>query len=240
MAETSSEQTPELERVIVRSYPKSIYLWPSMLTGFIIYLIDFTLNSILMTPPADSMEFEAYLASIWIIVLAFNIIIISFDFSLGKSFTLFITIAFFVLIFVIVQGALNIDIPVISFSLKETLQNSNINASPVFYLVISIILLLIYIAIFISSRFNYWVFESNRIIHHKGFFEREENFSAQNSRVVTMTDDIFERLLFRAGTVTIIDPRNGVHILSNVYNAVNKDKQIQELLSFIRVKQATN
>ena len=86
-----------------------------------------------------------------------------------------------------------------------------------------------------AKRFNYWEFSSNRIIHHKGIFEREESFSAQNSRVITRVDDIFERILFKAGTVTVIDSEKNVHVLKNVYNAIGKDKDIKRLLSVMKV-----
>lgn len=209
-----------------------------MITGFVIFLIDFVIRDVLISPPADEMQFQAYLASIWILVLVFNIIIISFDFSLGKTFTIFITLSFLAMIVFVALPAFDIQLPIINFSLADSLSSLNISATPAFYLVISIIILIIFIFIFIGSRFNYWEFDSNRIVHHRGVFEREENFNAQNSRVITATEDIFERLLFRAGTITIIDPRQGVHILQNVYNAVNKDKKIQELLSVVRVRSA--
>ena len=97
-------------------------------------------------------------------------------------------------------------------------------------------LLAIFIATFLEARFNYWELESNRIIHHRGIFEKAESFSSQNSRVITSTDDIFERLLFRAGTIHIIDPEKKLHVIENVYNAHNKDREIQEILSVVRVR----
>lgn len=239
MSENETKSEPKREiRVIVRAYPKTIYLWPSMVVGFIIFLIDFALRSSnsLPTDLIKLKEFNAYLASIWLIILLFNLIIISFDFSLGKTFTIFITIIVIVLIYVVVKDAFFPrglgGLP----TFKDTLVSFDISASPNFYVVISLMILLILLATFIEARFNYWEFESNRIIHHRGIFEREESFSAQNSRVITSTDDIFERMLFRAGTIHILDPEKKLHIIENVYNANNKDRQIQELLSVVRVR----
>lgn len=240
MSENETKSEPKREiKVIIRAYPKTIYLWPSMVVGFIIFLIDFALrtsNNLPASSTTKGAEFNAYLASIWLIILLFNLIIISFDFSLGKTFTIFITIAVIILVYVVVKDALFPGgiggLP----TLKDSMVKTDISATPNFYVVISLMIFLILLATFIEARFNYWDFESNRIIHHRGIFEREESFSAQNSRVITSTDDIFERLLFRAGTIHILDPEKKLHIIENVYNANNKDRQIQELLSVVRVR----
>ena len=90
--------------------------------------------------------------------------------------------------------------------------------------------------IYLSTYFTYWEISPNRIKHHKGLFEREENFSGLNSRVVTKIDDIFERLLFRAGTIQIHDPDGNVHELRNVYKAVKKDEKIQRILEVVHTR----
>lgn len=239
--EPSNSQPEKDRQVVVRAYPKTIYLWPSMVAGFMIFLIDYALRTTSSGPYSTGTvnEFEAYLASIWLVILLFNLIIISFDFSLGKTFTIFVTIALVALIYIVGKDALFPNSLEILPSFKNILTGVDISASPNFYLSISLMLFLIFIATWIVARFNYWEFESNRIIHHRGVFEREESFSAQNSRVITSTDDIFERMLFRAGTIHIIDPEKKLHIIENVYNAVGKDRQIQDVLSVVRVKSDT-
>jgi len=238
MSENETKSEPQKEiRVIVRAYPKTIYLWPSMVAGFIIFLIDLSLrlSNSLPSDPTKLKEFNAYLASIWLIILLFNLIIISFDFSLGKTFTIFITVIVLVLIYVVLKDALfsnGLGLP----KFKDSLVSFDISATPNFYIIISLMIFIILAVTWIEARFNFWEFESNRIIHHRGIFEREESFSSQNSRVITSTDDIFERLLFRAGTIHILDPEKKLHIIENVYNANNKDAQIQELLSVVRVR----
>ena len=233
--EPKKEPTKEI-RVIVRAYPKTIYLWPSMVVGFIFFLTDFALNSLGNYPTGDKLtKYNAYLASVWLLILFFNLIIISFDFSLGKTFTIFVTIIVVVLLYVVVKNALGVNVGGLP-DFRDILASFDIYASANFYTLVSLLLLVIFLASWIEARFNFWEFESNRIIHHRGIFEREESFSAQNSRVITSIDDIFERILFRSGTIHIIDPEKKLHIIENVYNANNKDHQIQELLSVVRVR----
>jgi hypothetical protein len=205
-----------------------------MVAGFIIFIMDFLLR-VTDNYPTEP-EFHSYLASVWLIILLFNLIIISFDFSLGKTFTIFVTIAFISVLYIVGKEALFPDGLSVLPSFKTAVSGLDISASANFYLTISLMLFFIFIGTWLVSHFNYWEFESNRIIHHRGVFEREESFSAQNSRVITSTDDIFERLLFRAGTIHIIDPEKKLHVINNVYNAVGKDHQIQDLLSVVRVR----
>lgn len=223
------------DRVIVRGYAKTVYLWPTMLVGFFLFTVDYVANNFMdMTP---SVEFNAYLGSLWLLMFTFNIVVISFDFSLGKTFTIIVSVAFLILLYILLRewffpDGLGLNTP----SIKKVLVDLNITASPNFYAFISLVIFLILLVVFIYAHFNYWEFESNRISHHRGFFEREENFNAQSSRVITQTDDIFERLLWRAGTIYVIDTQGTVHRIENVYNAVGKDKVIQDLLSVIRVR----
>ncbi len=120
-------------------------------------------------------------------------------------------------------------------SIKLSL-DTGLNVSPIFYLYISAVLGFIYIILYFKGKIVYWEFEPNRIYHRRGLFDAEESFPAQQSHVITQTPDIFERLLFRAGTIFIVVGDNKIHKLENVYNAAKKDEKIQKLLSVINVE----
>ena len=218
------------QNITIRGYSKVVYLWPAMLIGFIVSLLARLTNDGFGTvAPKD---FAYYLAAIWFIVFTFNIVVIGFDFSLGKVFTIFVSIFALALLYVIIfPKGLNTGL-----SFIDLLNTMNMSASDGMYFWISMMVFIVLIVSFIQKRFDYWEIESNRIVHHRGLFEREESFSAQNSRVTTQTDDIFERILFLSGTVFIQDPEHNIHAIYNVFGASSKDKKIQDLLSVIRVK----
>ena len=235
--ETFSEQPTEKpkrkpqDKVVVRSYTKGIYFYPTMIVGFILFLVDeYASDLVLDTFSVDPLNYLNYIAAIWFVIFTFNIIVISFDFTLGKVFTGSVLVFAVILVYSVAFPE-GLGMPSI-----QQLLNFGGGASSAFYLWISIMVLLIILIDLVRARFDYWVFTSNRIEHHRGIFEREMSFSAQNSRVTTQTDDIFERVLFLAGTIFVQDPDRRVWPIYNVFGANGKDKRIQELLSVVRVK----
>jgi len=226
------------DRVIARSYPSTIYLWPAVLVGYLIYLLSWLNKSFNFVSSTDQPKFHSLLAGIWLTIVIFNLIVMSFDFSLGKTFTIFISFGFLVLLYIVIRDGLNIKVALLP-SIAEFLADLSIEINPNFYLLFSLLMTFIYIIVFIQTRFNYWEFTSNRISRRGGFFEREESFSAQSSRVVTETTDVFERLLFRAGVIYVIEGDKKVHQINNVYNAIGIDNKIQDMLSVINIRDTT-
>ena len=223
-------------RVLVRSYPKTVYLWPTMLVGLLFWLFT-EINSIFnLVSGGNSTDLNALFATVWIIIITFNLIVISFDFSASRTFTIFVTFLSIFLLYVFIRDYFHITLFQNLPSFKQFLIDTGLSVSPVFYLYFSIILLIIYGILAIKDRVVYWEFEPNRIIYHRGLFDNEESYPAQQSRVITETPDIFERLLFRAGTIFIVVNDNKIHKLENVYNAASKDDQIQKILSVINVE----
>jgi hypothetical protein len=235
--ETTTEKMEKTERapqdkVVVRSYTKGIYFYPTMIVGFILFLVDEYAKDVILNTftDLDQNDYLNYIAAIWFVIFTFNLIVISFDFTLGKVFTGSVLLFAVILVYSVAFPS-GLGMPSI-----QQLLNFGGGASSAFYLWISLTVLIIIVIDLIRARFDYWVFTSNRIEHHRGIFEREMSFSAQNSRVTTQTDDIFERVLFLAGTIFVQDPDRRVWQIANVFGANGKDKRIQDLLSVVRVK----
>lgn len=230
MNELVPDEKEKYDRVVVRSYTVGIYLYPSMIVGLIIWILDKNFSE-LIQDTFNPANLDNYIATIWFIVFTFNIIVISFDFTLGKVFTVSVLIFSLILGYTLIfPDGLNSGLAL------SDLLNFGEGASSDFYFWISMMILVILVIDIVRARFDYWVFTSNRIEHHRGIFEREMSFNAQNSRVTTQTDDIFERVLFLAGTIFVSDPDRRVFPIYNVFGANGKDKKIQNLLSVVRVR----
>ncbi|HKZ41375.1 MAG TPA: hypothetical protein VJ044_10465 [Candidatus Hodarchaeales archaeon] len=226
------------EKLIVRHYGKVVYFWPVLLIGIVIFLIDYFSRSAVVdlffkNEVNPTTSYESYIAAIWIVVFAFNVIVATFDFTLGKVFMVVVVLFLLILVYTIAlpQGLAGI-------SLASIVSSTQMGASATFYLALSLLFLVLLLIDWFRARYEFWSFEGNRIVHHRGILEREMSFSAQNSRVTTSTEDIFERILFRAGTIYIQDPDKHIYVLDNVFGAVSKDKMIQKILSssLVRVR----
>lgn len=237
MSENKSQDTTQNNefKVRVRDYPKTVYLWPSMVVGFIFWVFSILINYFNLYS-GQSSSINALFATIWLVIFTFNLFVISFDFSAGRTFTILISLFTIVLLYIIIRDYFNFSVTQVFPSFKTFLQDTGLNVSTVFYLYISLILAFIYLILFLKGFIIYWEFEPNRILHRRGLFDEEESFPAQASRVITQTPDIFERLLFRAGTIYIVVGDNKIHKLENVYNAASKDDKIQKILSVINVE----
>lgn len=225
-----------IKQVIVHSYPKTVYFWPTMLLGILFWVISALNSSFNFYTGQKVTDINTLFAIVWLTFLTFSLFVISFDFSADETFTVVATIIVVFLLYVVIRDYYNISLIAFLPSIKNFFLSSGLTISPVFYLYYSIILLVIYVIIVLHHRFYYWIFEPNRIIHHRGVFEREEIYSTQSSKIQTETTDVLERFLFRAGTIIVVDDENQVHRLENVYNASRKDKLIKELFAVMTVE----
>lgn len=233
---SKSHNDDKNNKVVVREYPKTVYMWPTMLVGLIFYIFSTLMTQFNLFPTIDPKSLNALFATLWLLVITFNLIVISFDFSAGRTFSILVTVFSIVLLYIIIRDYFNFSITKVFPSFKQFLIDTGLNVSPVFYLYFSIVLILIYLILYVKGFIIYWQFEPNRILHRRGLFDNEESFPAQQSRIVTQTPDIFERLLFRAGTIFIIVGDEQIHKLENVYDAAVKDKKIKKILSVIKIE----
>jgi len=97
-------------------------------------------------------------------------------------------------------------------------------------------LAVIYVAVLINVRFDYWEVRQNELLHHHGFLSNLERYSAPNLRISKEIDDVFEYLLLRSGRL-IIHPSNEprAFVLDNVLNINVKEAAITKMLGALQV-----
>ena len=88
---SSSEST----HVIVRPYPKVVYLYPTWIASLICgVLAPASLGEVGVEPTVNEIGRSALLGQIWVAIFTFNILVISFEFSRIRSVALvFLVIA---------------------------------------------------------------------------------------------------------------------------------------------------
>ena len=85
----SEKKEKPVDEVYIRSYPKVIFMYPLLITSFVLWL----LQMLVPTP-------VAWYGNIWLIVFFINMFIVAFDFSSTKFFVLILVVVVVVLLLV--------------------------------------------------------------------------------------------------------------------------------------------
>jgi len=215
---TETEKKPKYpNEIYIRSYPKIIFFWPLLITSFILWMIQAFIDP------------SSVLGYIWFIVFFVNIFVTAFDFSSTKFFVLILAIIIIILVVVFLVLP-NFDVNITGFEL-------NIGLPWAFYMLMTIILVLILGIVIISTRFEYFKIERNEIIHKAGVFSSAERFPVKSLRFKKEIPDVFEFFMLRAGKLTIMPGKaDEVMILNTVLNINKKEKQLDWLLSHVSVE----
>ena len=215
-----SKTKKKKDYIIIRSYPETLFFYPSMLVAIIGFFIQ-SLN------PSLANE----LGTFFFAVFAFNFIIVAFDFGIGKTALIAFGVIIIILVLILLQEQLG---AALNFSITP-----NISVSNDFYFFFSLLMIVHFILVYIYSRIDYWMISPTEIYHHRGILGDERRFgNAQHAHIEKTTPDIFEKMLFLSGDI-FIKPETDPHIyrISNVFRVNAKEKQIRKILSYVPDKQ---
>jgi len=265
-------QTPELpDRIYLVSYPKIVFMYPTMLTSLICSIVmlvyggipasetrtqlprtqpRFVLASVEIgkagtdgsaapatkeqpAPAVAAPTYHLWCARIFLAVLTLNLVVLSFEFPRTTSLTWF---------FALSTAAIGLWF---LFTMYENLAPAVLQsllaikpaANAAFYMIFTGILLLLFVAVLISRRVDYWEVRGNELLHHHGLLSNLERFSAPNLRIDKEITDLFEYLLLRSGRLIIhcSNERRAI-VLENVLNIDHKERQITRLLGALQVR----
>jgi uncharacterized membrane protein len=218
MSQEKNEKKLELDKVILRSYPKVIFFYPLFFTSLVLWIIQ-----IFIGDPV------ALLGFIWMIVFFTNLFVIAFNFSSRKFFILVLVIVVVVLLFVFLV------IPQISLATIPSIPEFNIEMTAQFYFVTTLVIGFILLFVLISVQFDYWKIEQNELFHKKGIFQKVDRYPIRQLRINKEITDVFEYLILRSGSITLYTEDKNFH-LTTVPNVDNKIDQIDKLLSELEVE----
>lgn len=212
---------PEIERITIRSYPKVIFLYPAVIFAFIC---------------AFFVQFDWGNRDDWglafMVILAFNLCVISFDFPRTASLTLVFSIVAIILAAILINERAEF-FPAMA-DLSGDLKPS---ANATFYWMFAIIMAIIYLIVWIIHRFiDYWEVLSNEIIHHHGILGGLERLPAPGVRLEKDITDVFEFILLRSGRL-IITPAGQTRaiVMDNVPNINKVEDGVKAILGVTEV-----
>ncbi len=215
------------ERVYLVSYPKIVFLYPTVLAALFGMIYMWAKGN---DPTA---AYAVIPARIFLAVLGINLVVISFDFPRTTSLTMFFA-GVAILIGLWTLFRLNPDlIP----SLGNFVNSITPKANAWFYFIYFGIMMFLYLCVMIAVRFDYWEVRGNELLHHHGVLSDLKRFSAPSLRIDKEINDVFEYLLLRSGRL-ILHPsqeRRAI-VLENVFFINKKEERITKMLGALQVR----
>jgi hypothetical protein len=203
-------------QLIIRPWPKMIFLWPSCLMSLFMGLG--TLCS-----DADSL-----CGGVFLIVLALNLVVLTFEFPRATS----LLVTFGVIIVVMGLVMINYMVFPIIRPLNDFLKTLDVQASPQFYYLLFFVQVLLFCGMWVITRFEYWVLTPNELVRHHGLLGDVERFSTAGLKLNKEIQDVFEYVLAGAGRVVMNVPGNPRPIiLDNVLNISKVEQRSDKILN---------
>ena len=96
---------------------------------------------------------------------------------------------------------------------------------------------IIFLLVFINTRFSYWEIQPNEILHHHGFLGDVHRYPTRGLRMKKEITDLMEFVLLRSGTL-VLTPQDEERplILDNVIAITSVEDKIQRLLGTMKVR----
>lgn len=260
-AALSSEK--HVRGVILVSYPKVVFLYPSLIVAIIAGLyMQISGNekidrhgkaaAVAAAPAAAAkaagqpdvkaapvaakeaiIDGPTIAAAAFLMTLALNLVIISFDFPRTTSLTL----AFFAAALFLGVMLLSTYKPDLLPFLSNLIKKLHPQANAMFYYCYIAAMLLIYAGVKVNSKFDYWEVRQNELLHHHGFLSDLERLPTSTLKIDKEIKDIFEYMLLKSGRL-ILNPGGQQRpiILENVFFIDQKEAAITKLLSSMQVQ----
>lgn len=221
----------DVDSVVLISYPKVVFLWPSFLAALI--AATYMLFAGEANAEAAEMPGTAVVGWMFLLVLSVNLVVLSFDFPRATSLVIFFIVVAVALAFWLIAVKFPTVLPVVG----DWISRIRPIANATFYWIFTIVLGLIYFAVWVDTRLDYWEVRPNELLHHHGILSDLERFPAPHLKIDKEISDIFEYLLLGAGRL-ILHPSNERRaiVLENVLWISGKEKAITRMLGALQVE----
>lgn len=215
-------------QVFLVAYPKIVFLYPTVVIALFCAIYMWFRGE---PKPEDTFQFAV--ARIFLISLTLNLVVLAFDFPRTTSLTIFFAITALIIGLWMVFRSNPGLLPTVLGGLLTVQPFANGS----FYMIFTICMLLLYGAVLVSRRFDYWEVKGNELLHHHGVLSDLKRFSAPNLRIDKEINDVFEYMLLRSGRL-ILHPSNERRaiVLENVLFINSKEDRITRMLGALQVR----
>lgn len=205
------------ESVIIRPWPKVVFLYPTFVVATIFFLLSWT-----------NLVEPRILGNAFMVIWLLNLLIFAFDFS--RIWT----------IVMIIGGALLVVLTLwldLSEYVGKIAHEMAITCNAQFYGWFSGGMGLLLLIVFVNSRFHYYEVNAREILHHHGYLGDVTRWSTEGLEMNKEIYDVAEYVLLRSGRL-IFSPMTSKKsiVVDNVANVNRAEKGINDLLSHVAVR----
>jgi len=221
------------KNIYLVSYPKIVFMYPTVIVAAIVAIWMHVTYGLSSENPITADSTSVFLATVFLAIFTFNLVVISFDFPRTTSLTLF----FFAGVIVLGGYVLLTNFPSVLPAISSLFSGIRPVANAQFYYTFVLIFLMLFLLVKIGVQFDYWEVRPNELLHHHGFLSDMERFSAPSLRIDKEINDLFEYMLLGSGRL-ILHPSNERRaiVLENVFFIGNKEKTITKMLGALQVQ----
>lgn len=214
MAEAAKAEFDHL-RLRIHPWPKMVYLWPTMFISFAMAIAERFMG-----------QYAALWGFVFMVVFGLNLMVLTFDFPRGTSLTL----AFAVIATVLVLFLANYHFEVIG-PLARFFKNRKMSASSEFYVCLFLVQVILFVGMYVVTRFDYWELTPNELLHHRGVLGDMERYPTAGLKFNKEITDFFEYILCGSGTLTLHLPSSPRPIvLENILRITRVERVADRLL----------
>lgn len=217
----------KIERLLIRSWPKLIFMWPTAVLAFVVGCLQWTIN------PNNDATAQLW-GGMFLLMMGINLTIITFDFPRSSWLAILAIVMALVFGLLLLNRYFEILKPIADF-----FKGLDLRASVQFYFAFFWVMFLLYIGMLVSVRFDYWELTANELVHHTGMLGDIERFSTAGLKLNKEITDVFEYLIAGSGTIILNVPATPRPIvLHNVLGIQHIEERADKILNarFVRVE----
>ncbi|MFQ5505560.1 MAG: hypothetical protein ACE5F1_12285 [Planctomycetota bacterium] len=212
------------DRVIIRPWPKVIFLYPTLVCALAGWIMSFITQK-------EGQPGNAMMGAIFCGVFFANLLVFAFDFSRIKSITMVVAIIALAAIGLWANTAYGIMEPI-----RDVIGKVDIRMNTQFYGFVSTFFCFMFLLVFINTRFNYYEINRNEILHHHGYLGDIQRTPTTAMRMQKEIYDLLEYLLLRSGRLIFYPSTvREALVIDNVVNISVVEDKIKHLLSSVSV-----
>ncbi len=171
-SQSSPKKSKKPSGILLVPYPKFVFLYPTLIATTLAAII-LTVGGYHSVNPEQTVP--VVVTGLFLVVMMANMFVIVFDFPRATSLTLvFIVTSVLLGLWMLVLGK-----PDFLPSIEHLVTAVRPAANATFFSCISVAMILMYGAIFISVRFNYWELRQNELLHHHGMLSDLKRYPAR-------------------------------------------------------------